>query len=131
MGLSGDIYDMSEHQWDVIHAGMDFYNNASDIIKNGYTEVLDCNTSGYNEPDGGQLVVRSFDNKVLVVYHRFENSVSLSEYVRSRIEFGSIKESRITDMLLKLGRGPADIVRIDTYGSAESDFSAQAWIVKN
>ncbi len=153
MGLSGDIYDMSEHQWNIIHAGMDFYNSVSDIIKNGYTEIIDCDTTGYNEPDGGQLVVRRLDEKVLVVYHRFEKSVLLGEYVRSRIECGKIKESKISDMLLKLGnsqmglmhegaregmqkgvdegaRGDANAVRIDTYGCAESDFSAQAWVIQ-
>jgi len=132
MGLSGDVYDMSEHQWDIINRGMDFYKHVSDIIKDGYTELLECNTVSYNEPVGGQLFVRvmrdrnedqsvvgagdftSGKTKALVVYHRFDKSVSVEQFISN---CGQISEALVSAITRSN----------DTYGCADCDFSAQAW----
>ncbi|MCQ2494444.1 MAG: alpha-galactosidase [Lachnospiraceae bacterium] len=157
MGLSGDIYDMSEHQWDIIHAGMDFYKKASEIIRDGYTQVLECNVKSYNDPEGGQLVVRSSGDRTLVVYHRFGNSVSVEEFaeglanesvaareaeeanekasavVISNEKILCDKNEIVEKLLAKISAGcDGDVVRqndVVTYGKADRDFSAQAWIV--
>jgi len=113
MGLSGDIYDLSDEQWKLLKDGMDFYIKASEIIKNGKTLVNKCSTKSYNYPKGEQLVVRQFENKYLVVFHRFENSKNAEDTMKNW--FGDF----------------ADLKILHTYGNADEDFSAQAWILKN
>lgn len=110
MGLSGDIYDLSEHQWSLIDRGCDFYRSVSDIIKYGRTRVIATDVKSYNHPEGGQLVIREYDGRALCVYHRFANSRSCEEFAGASgidIPAGSI---------------------IAGYGNADGDFSARAWI---
>ncbi len=112
MGLSGDIYDLSEHQWQLIDEGMDFYRRAADIIRHGKTTVICATPDSYNAPCGGQLVVREYDGIALVVYHRFEDSVDFEEFIRQQGV-----ELHFSDVLKE-------------YGSAVEDFSAIARLVK-
>ncbi|WP_026652980.1 glycoside hydrolase family 36 protein [Butyrivibrio proteoclasticus] len=112
MGLSGDIYDLSDHQWNLIDEGISFYNKVSHIIKDGKTTVLEADTKSYAEPTGGQLVVRTLGDESLVIYHRFENSVSMEEFARVNN--------------LQIPEGVVDI----KYGAADRDFSAMAMIIK-
>nr|WP_297703624.1 glycoside hydrolase family 36 protein [uncultured Butyrivibrio sp.] len=112
MGLSGDVYDLNEHQWKLLDDGISFYHKVSDIIKDGKTTLLTAETESYNDPIGGQLVVRRFKDRALLVYHRFESSVSLTDY--------------ISDKKIKL----SDYEVIDKYGDAHTDFSAEALLVK-
>lgn len=112
MGLSGDIYDLSNHQWGLIDEGMEFYKKSAEIIKSGKTVVSSTDTVSYAKPTGGQLVIRVLLDKALVVYHRFENSKSLQEYCNDNeidLSFDEIEEQ---------------------YGNANEDFSAAAFICK-
>ena len=112
MGLSGDVYDLSDHQWKLVDDGMDFYRSAANIIKNGKTTVLVADPESYNKPEGAQLVIREFEGKKLVVYHRFENSLSFEEFAKDKgIDISGC------DVIAK-------------YGEAEKDFSAMAFIAK-
>lgn len=106
MGLSGDIYELSDHQWELIDSAISYYNRISNIIKNGKTTILHQDTVSYNHPAGGQLVVRTFGSQGILVYHRFENSLSLEDYVKK--ENIAIPSYQI----------------IDEYGIAKTDFSA-------
>lgn len=111
MGLSGDIYEMSSHQWELIDSAIAFYHKAAPIIKDGKTVTLFADTESYNHPTCGQLVVRALDGKALVIYHRFENSVSLEEFLDKyffKLSFSDVVES---------------------YGNASEDFSAEAFII--
>ena len=76
MGLSGDVYDLSDHQWDLINGATAFYREAAPIIKDGKTTYLDNGVYSYNDPAGEQLVIRELGNKKLMVFHRFKDSVS-------------------------------------------------------
>lgn len=105
MCLSGDIYDLSEHQWHLIDKGIEFYRLASIIIKNGKTILIESSPMSYNHPVGQQLVIREWQGKKLVVFHRFEHSKAINE---------SFLEGNI----------------IAKYGNADRDFSAQAWIIE-
>lgn len=113
MGLSGDIYDLSEHQWKIVNDGIDFYQAASGIIKNGTTTVLKNNVKSYNNPEGEQLFTRTLGNKTLVVFHRFGKSKGLEELLKtvSPEIAAAISASK------------------KTFGQASHDFSAQAWIL--
>lgn len=111
MGLSGDVYDLSEHQWTLLEEGMRFYREAAEIIKCGKTTFLQADAESYNEPTGSQLVIRQYRDKSLVVFHRFGNSLSLYEFAKEH----------------DLNFAEPDILK--SYGRAEEDFSALAMIV--
>ncbi len=112
MCLSGDIYNLSEHQWELVEAGISFYKQISDIIRDGRTIAIEAETASYNKPEGNQLVCRRLENEGVIIYHRFENSAPIENIISEirRIEGTS-----------------SDIVINATYGAAETDFSAQAW----
>jgi alpha-galactosidase len=105
MCLSGDIYDLSDSQWDLIDKGIAFYKEAADIIKNGSTICYENDVKSYNKPQGEQLVIRELGDKQLVIAHRFENSKEL--------DLGFMKDFEVEK----------------EYGSLDCDFSAKAWIL--
>ena len=111
MGLSGDIYDLNEAQWKLVDAGMAFYRQAAPIIKDGRTTYLDNDIYSYNAPKGQQMVIRELEDKKLIVYHRFADSVSMDEYMRT----AGINMDGYTDL--------------SSYGDADRDFSARAVIL--
>lgn len=104
MCLSGDICNLSKQQWSLVEEGMAFYNEVSDIIKDGKTIFLACSSESYNQPKGEQLVIRQLGNRYLAVAHRFEES--------KPIDMSFMEESTV----------------IRTYGDARGDFTAQAWL---
>lgn len=110
MGLSGDIYDLSDKQWDLISEGISFYNDAATIIQNGRTVLIECDAESYNNPMGAQLSIREYGNRKLYIFHRFENSPGFDEYME----------------VLNLGEVSGKIIR--KYGNADRDFSAIAFI---
>ena len=106
MCISGDIYDLTNKQWKIVGNAMEFYKKASEIIKNGHTVFIENNVSTYAKPNGEQVVVREWENKKLVIAHRFENSTQIDE--------SFIKGTKI----------------LAEFGSIEHDFSAKAWILE-
>lgn len=111
MGLSGDVYDLSDHQWDLIGGAMAFYKEAAPIIKDGKTTYLDNGIYSYNEPAGEQLVIRELGDKKLMIFHRFKDSVSPDDYLAAKeIDISGYKT-------------------VAAYGTADRDFSAEARIL--
>ena len=110
MGLSGDVYELDDHQWALIDEAIAFYKEAADIIKNGTTCFIKTDTASYNAPSGGQLVLRKYGDQMLYVYHRFADSLSLQEF--SEKYPNELKEYSV----------------IRKYGKAECDFSAETGI---
>lgn len=106
MCLSGDIYDLSDSQWNIIEEGIAFYNQISDVIKDGKTIRYENTATSYNRPQGEQIVIRELEDKTLVIAHRFENSKEIN------LEFLDGHE------IMK------------EYGNISHDFSAKAWILK-
>lgn len=104
MCLSGDIYDLSAVQWNIIDKGIDFYKAAADIIKLGTTIRYENCVKSYNRPEGEQVVIRELDDKVLVIVHRFEAS--------KKVDLGFLNEYQIQK----------------EYGILDCDFSAKAWL---
>ena len=113
MGLSGDIYDLSDHQWELVDSAMTFYKKAAPIIRDGKTTVIESEPYLYNDPEGCQLVVRERRDEKLIVFHRFKGSCSYEDYLR------------------KLGLDFSGCKVLDSYGSAGEDFSAMAMIVRS
>lgn len=105
MCLSGDIYDLTEAQWKLVEDGMAFYRKASDIIEHGETYYNWCNAENMVDPHGNQLVLRRYDDRTLAVAHRFADSTPVNT---------AFMEGKTV---------------LDSYGNADRDFSAQAWIL--
>lgn len=113
MGLSGDVYDLSDHQWELVDNAIAFYKKVSHIIKDGKTTYIGTDARSYNKPEGSQLVVRELGDEKLIVFHRFENSVSMDEYVdKHAIDLG-------------------DYEICERYGKAAEDFSAMAAVIRS
>ncbi len=108
MGMSGDIYDLSDHQWQLVDEGMAFYHEIAPIIKDGYTSRILCTARYYNEPKGCQLVERTLAGKTLFVFHRFADSCTFEDFA---------KEQGVDISKYKI---------LKTYGKADRDFSACA-----
>lgn len=104
MCLSGDIYDLNAAQWKVVEDGMAFYRKAAPIIQYGTTIHNCCNAEDLADPHGNQLVIRQYQNKFLAIAHRFADSAP-------------------ADTAFLTGKR-----LLETYGNADADFSAQAWI---
>ncbi|MBE5841402.1 MAG: alpha-galactosidase [Butyrivibrio sp.] len=111
MGLSGDIYDLSDHQWQIVDDAIAFYKQVSHIIKDGKTTVLKQETESYNAPTSAQLVIRTLGDESLVVYHRFENSESLEDFAKRNG--------------IQIPTGEKVV-----FGRADKDFSAEAFLIK-
>lgn len=117
MGLSGDIYDLSDAQWKLADEGIALYDKVSDIIRDGRTVVNVCNTGSYNNPSGGQLVVRIHEGRGLLVYHRFADSTDLESFVDDNdiLRIASVNGADFREMEI-----------LQEYGEADRDFSAMA-----
>ncbi len=107
MCLSGDIYDLSDSAMRITDEAISFYRNVADIIRYGTTVTIECSTISYNDPRGEQLVIREYEGRTLVIYHRFRDS----------------KDMNLN--LAKLGRVVA------SFGKAEEDFSACAFLLES
>ena len=113
IGLSGDIYDLSERQWQLIDAGLEFYRKASDIIRDGSVDVLETNVESYNEPAGYQLTSRKLGDRRLIIVHRFKG-------VESEMPTAM---RQVLDEMQKSGSVIAE------YGDLSRELSAKAWII--
>lgn len=104
MCLSGEIYDLSEEQWQQVEQGMAFYRKAAPILQYGKTVLIATAPTGYNRPMGQQMVLREYAGQGLAVMHRFEHSRDVSDLL------------------------PKGATVLDAYGDGDCDFSARAWI---
>lgn len=87
MCLSGDVTELSTEQWGVIQRGIDFYKNASNIIKIGKSHRIGPKIQSDRHPEGYQVVLRHNGvGETLIVIHTFngvlpnEIKINLEEY---------------------------------------------------
>lgn len=71
MCISGDLSELSPKQLDVLKEAQAFYEQATDIIRNGTTRIVRDIGKSYRHPAGQQTVVRHFGTQCLIVYHSF------------------------------------------------------------
>ena len=120
MGLSGDIYDLSESQWKHVVDGILFYKKSAEIIKNGSTVLFSADVEKYNNPVGNQLVVREYKDSGLglAVFHRFGNSLDFEDFLKKNQpqHLVWLTECRRSCLI--------------SYGLADKDFSAEAFMFK-
>ena len=94
MCLSGDIYDLSEVQWDVVTRGIAFYKKVSPIIRRGESSFYGSKPESYVRPEGWQAVVRADEatGRTLVVVHTFGGTFPESIVL-------PVRANRVTDIL--------------------------------
>ena len=109
MGLSGDIYDLSDRQWELVDEGIAFYKAVSHIIQKGRTIILERAGEGRLQPTGMQFSVRAYEGHYLAILHRFADDGE--EFLVP--EF--IREHKI----------------IREYGCAEKPFGAKTWLLSD
>ena len=75
MCISGDVFDLSEIQWEYVQKGMEFYRAVSHIIRDGRTFYYGTGQESWRKPSGWQGVLRyTKDRKeALCIFHRFES----------------------------------------------------------
>lgn len=75
MCISGDVFDLSEIQWEYVQKGMEFYRVVSHIIRDGRTFYYGTGQESWRKPSGWQGVLRyTKDRKeALCIFHRFES----------------------------------------------------------
>ena len=74
MCLSGDIYDLTEAQWNIVQKAISLYKECAFVIKKGHNFRFGPHVKSYNHLQGWQAVCRKSDagNQMLVVLHTFE-----------------------------------------------------------
>lgn len=106
IGLSGDIYELSDRQWQLVDEGLAFYRQAADIIRYGAVLTVLNDVESYNAPEGGQYTVKEYEKRRLVVAHRFKGDFEIPGDVFTGFEVSA------------------------EYGDITKEFSAKAWILK-
>jgi len=73
--LSGPIDRLSDWQQDILTEALSFYKHLDNVILNGKTKVYGNRSDSIRYPQGVQIVVRSTDDEMLVIYHAFEDDL--------------------------------------------------------
>lgn len=73
MCLSGPVFELEDWQWQEAVDAMDLYKTVSPVIRDGYTQMIACTTTSYDDLTGWQGVLRVCGDKALLVVHTFKN----------------------------------------------------------
>lgn len=72
--ISGDVFDLTDKQWEIARQGMNFYRKASPIIANGITHRYGPFQNSNRALRGYQASARyGEDGRVLIIVHSFEH----------------------------------------------------------
>ena len=74
--LSGEVFDLSEEQWNLALQGIRFYQKVSGIIRDGRTTVIETPLQDYTRPMGYQVVLRECEKEALLIVHTFEGGAN-------------------------------------------------------
>jgi alpha-galactosidase len=75
MCLSGDVWQLSGEQWQVIDAGIAFYKKIAPVIKKGYTSRFGPEIKSYRHPEGWQGILRVGENgQAFALFHAFHGA---------------------------------------------------------
>ncbi len=77
--VSGDVYTLSDSQWDTVREGIAFYRAANPLNSVGVTEFFGSNIPKWRQPKGWQGVFRHDDEMAYVLVHSFEDAPSSVE----------------------------------------------------
>lgn len=77
MCLSGDVFDLSKAQWDIVDGSIALYKKVTSTIRDGFSHRFGPTVKSYRHPEGWQAVIRvSKDKKqALAVVHTFAGTL--------------------------------------------------------
>ena len=92
--FSGDIFSLSDAQWQTVLDGIRFYERIKHIIRDGMTDTIETNVLDRSRPAGYQIVRRVLGDEALLIVHTFENGADppVSRFLEGAeiiAEFGS------------------------------------------
>lgn len=78
IGMSGDVYDLSEAQTDIVLEAIEKYQRSVPVIREGFSRRYGDPVVNYRHPEGWQAMVRESEDhqQKLVVVHRFFGDAS-------------------------------------------------------
>ncbi len=79
MCLSGDVIDLKEEQWQLVEAGIQFYQKIGDVLKDGKSQIYGPKIKTLRHPKGYQVVVRETEKECLIVVHVFSLEEGMEE----------------------------------------------------
>lgn len=94
--LSGEVFDLSEEQWDLALEGIRFYQKVSHIIRDGITTAIETPLQDYTRPMGYQAVLRECEKEALLIVHTFEGGADPD--LTSLLSGWKVKESFGSDL---------------------------------
>ena len=74
--LSGEIFDLTDEQWQAALDGIEFYGEIKHIIKNGVTTQIRTDAEDYSAPCGYQAVLREYNTQALLIVHTFKDGAN-------------------------------------------------------
>lgn len=101
MCISGDICTLSPHQWEIVRQAIALYRTVTPVIRDGVSRRQGDYGPSWRHAHGWQAVVRTHQDRALVVVHTFEKYVG---DVTVQLPPG---DWRITDAMHTLADGPA------------------------
>lgn len=77
MCLSGDVYALSDSQWELVDRGIAFYRAVNHIIRDGHTCFYGTEQQSWRRLEGWQGIVQYSDDgrEALCIVHRFEGQM--------------------------------------------------------
>ena len=94
--LSGEVFDLTDEQWDLALQGIRFYQKVSHIIRDGRTTAIETPLQDYTRPLGYQAVLREYKNEALLIVHTFEGSANPN--LTSLLSGWTVKDSFGSDL---------------------------------
>lgn len=77
--LSGPVHELNTAQRAIVKQAMDFYNEITDVLQNGDSQLHGNRGNNTRHPTGTQVVVRRTEKQIAVVCHAFENPAETME----------------------------------------------------
>ena len=75
--VSGDVYDLTAHQWEILDRAIAFYRQCAPVIRSGKSRRYGREDQDYNHLKGWQGLVREgtrdAEDRCLAILHRFES----------------------------------------------------------
>lgn len=78
MCISGDVWQLTDEQWEVIDSGISFYKKIAPIIKRGFTTRYGTEIKSYRNPQGWQGILRvGADGNAYALFHGFHGAAGV------------------------------------------------------
>ena len=121
MCLSGDVFDLSKEQWDIVDKSIALYKRVAPTIRDGVSYRFGPAVNSYRHPEGWQAVVRvrADEKQALAVVHTFGGT--LPDAVS--LEIPGLEGFRVTDVFSEAGmnaRIEGDCLKVGLTGNFQA-----------